>query len=250
MVAPPVFIVDDETLKFYLYMKCLQSDVAKLPLCVEFKSETVSVLHDFVPLHNSVAHGSTTSSLSLHVSDSDCSNQWNGLHSNLASIDEEDEFCSSSEGNISSSTILPNFSGVGSKSLSLQSASVNHPVDIISHYHPTCVMINTIYTNKADLLHHLKLYIITNSFQFRTLTSKKKELHVICLDPSCEWAVHAVRLDGVQMFEIRRFDVVHTFSVDYRQFNSRHATSSVGIYYPGLLLFRSPRHYPVRSPSS
>ncbi|CAH9127862.1 unnamed protein product, partial [Cuscuta epithymum] len=32
---PPVFIVDDETLKFYLYMKCLQSDVAKLPLCVE-----------------------------------------------------------------------------------------------------------------------------------------------------------------------------------------------------------------------
>ncbi|CAH9148472.1 unnamed protein product [Cuscuta epithymum] len=43
---------------------------------------------------------------------------------------------------------------------------------------------------------------VFRSFQFRTLTSKKKELHIICLD-------------GVHMFEFRR------------QFNSRQATSSV-----------------------
>ncbi|CAH9071351.1 unnamed protein product [Cuscuta epithymum] len=36
---------------------------------------------------------------------------------------------------------------------------------------------------------------------------------------------------------------------DSRTHYSRNWGTCVGIYYPGLLLFRSPRHYPVRSPS-
>ncbi|CAH9071070.1 unnamed protein product, partial [Cuscuta epithymum] len=68
------------------------------------------------------------------------------------------------------------------------------------------------------------LYAIDNGFQYTTRTSKKTELHVVCKGEECKWAVRAVKLRGVQMFQIRRFDSSHTCSVDYRQGKHRQAT--------------------------
>ncbi|VFQ95842.1 unnamed protein product [Cuscuta campestris] len=76
-----------------------------------------------------------------------------------------------------------------------------------------------------DLQHHLQMYSILNNFQYRTLTSNKKFLHVVCLDDHCAWTVRAVRLERSNLFQIRRFDSSHSCSVDLREGDHRQATS-------------------------
>ncbi|CAH9142345.1 unnamed protein product [Cuscuta epithymum] len=71
------------------------------------------------------------------------------------------------------------------------------------------------------------MYAINNNFQYRTLTSNKESLHVICKDERCKWTVRAVRLTRVNMFQIRRFRPTHTCLVDYRQGNHRQATADI-----------------------
>ncbi|VFQ99257.1 unnamed protein product [Cuscuta campestris] len=82
-----------------------------------------------------------------------------------------------------------------------------------------------IYKSKLDLQHHLQMYSILNNFQYRTLTSNKKFLHVVCLDDDCAWTVRAVRLECSNLFQIRRFDSSHSCSVDLREGDRRQATS-------------------------
>ncbi|CAH9085663.1 unnamed protein product, partial [Cuscuta epithymum] len=99
---------------------------------------------------------------------------------------------------------------------------------VVKHSEPTRIALNSIYRSKKELDFHLKMYAITNFFQYRTKTSCPKVLHVVCVDyPNCKWAVHAVCIDKVSLFQVKRFDSEHTCPIDVRQRNNRQATSRI-----------------------
>ncbi|CAH9125525.1 unnamed protein product [Cuscuta epithymum] len=100
--------------------------------------------------------------------------------------------------------------------------------EVVSQFHPTHIAIDAVYQTKQALSFHLKVYAISNHFQYMTKTSTKKVLHVICVDvENCKWAVRGVRLSGSNMFQIKRFDSDHTCSIDFRQGRHRQATADV-----------------------
>ncbi|VFQ70075.1 unnamed protein product [Cuscuta campestris] len=110
-------------------------------------------------------------------------------------------------------------------------------MDVISHYHPTTIRVDGIYKSKDDLCKHLQMYAVymSNSFQYRTKRSNKSCLHVVCDDDRCSWTLRAVRIDNSPLFQIRRFDSIHTCPVDFREGDHRHATSS---FVADILLHR------------
>ncbi|VFQ78645.1 unnamed protein product [Cuscuta campestris] len=100
-----------------------------------------------------------------------------------------------------------------------------------SRFDPTRIAVDSIYASKKDLDIHLKMLAISNQFQYQIRTSKKSCLHVVCVDfPRCTWAVRAVRLPGVEMFQIRRtlcsfrYNREHQCPIDARQGTTRQAT--------------------------
>ncbi|VFQ85738.1 unnamed protein product [Cuscuta campestris] len=100
------------------------------------------------------------------------------------------------------------------------------PVDVFSHYHPTTLQLDSIYKSKEDLCHHLQMYAVSNSFQYKTKRSNRSVLHVVCIDDRCSWAVRAVSLDKSPLFQIRRFDSYHSCPVDFWEGDHRQATSA------------------------
>ncbi|CAH9111376.1 unnamed protein product [Cuscuta europaea] len=88
--------------------------------------------------------------------------------------------------------------------------------EVITHFHPTHIDKHVVYKTKKALDYNLKVYAISNHFQYKTKTSTKKVLHVICVDvENCIWTVRGVKLSGSRMFQIRRFDSDHTCSIDF-----------------------------------
>ncbi|CAH9104390.1 unnamed protein product, partial [Cuscuta epithymum] len=132
----------------------------------------------------------------------------------------------------SSSSPVSEYDGVfedvdGSLQFQLHNVSDFQDFEVLSRFNPTHIARDCIYKDKKALDFHLKMYAISNLFQYKTRTSNRKVLHVVCLDDDCIWAVRAVRLGGCQMFQIRRFDSVHICSLDFRQGLHRQATSDI-----------------------
>ncbi|CAH9075257.1 unnamed protein product, partial [Cuscuta europaea] len=50
----------------------------------------------------------------------------------------------------------------------------------VPHFDPTRLAVDAIYKNKKEFSFNLKMYAITNFFQYRTKSSSPKVLHVIC----------------------------------------------------------------------
>ncbi|CAH9108486.1 unnamed protein product, partial [Cuscuta europaea] len=250
---PPVTINDQSTLTFYLYIKSLQLDFLKYPLCVEFypisssypsfvgvepsafpsaKNVVISSTHSLFVDENVVVSSqqhASSPALSFDHSSSFCTENVNisGRHSqDVASCSNTVSRAVEIETSEDSDEGMDDMSD-GLVIESSQSLSFLHNFEVITQSHPTCLVLYAIYKSKTDLIHHLKMYAITNHFQYRTKTSRKISLHVICLDPKCRWTVRAVRLPGVQMFQIRRFCPEHTCSIDYRQGKHRQATATV-----------------------
>ncbi|CAH9075087.1 unnamed protein product [Cuscuta europaea] len=228
---PPVTINDQSTLTFYLYIKSLQPDFLKYPLCVEFypiffsypsfvgvepsafpspKNVVISSTHSLsvdenVFVVSSQQHASSPA-LSFEHSSSFCTENVNisGRHSqDVASCSNTVSRAVEIETSEDSDEGIHDMSD-GLVIESSHSLSFLHNFEVITQSHPTCLVLYAIYKSKTYLIHHLKMYAITNHFQYRTKTSRKISLHVICLDPKCRWTVRAVRLRGVEMFQIRR----------------------------------------------
>ncbi|CAH9114325.1 unnamed protein product, partial [Cuscuta epithymum] len=208
---PPLIINDDSSFSFYLQMKIIQSDLNQLPLCVEFVppfqgcTESVSNTINYSFSDDEVLDGFEDSEI-LAATDQQtmhCSDVLEDSDFSPSSFDEDvmnDDFISSVEVPLCS---------------------------VVPHFDPTRLALDAIYESKKDFSFNLKMYAITNFFQYRTKSSSPKVLHVICVDPACLWAVRGVLLDESGLFQVRRFDNDHTCPIDIRQANSRQASSSL-----------------------
>ncbi|VFQ70853.1 unnamed protein product [Cuscuta campestris] len=212
LCPPPIVIADDSELLFYLRLKSYQNDVPYLPLCMEvLPTATVAQLN-----------GQANSSCALSPDINICYNSH--------SVDSTPNLTGQSNTNHMSIKIS---SGKSDHSNSMKRTSQTkrrrhptNPVDVISHYHPTTLQVDSIYKSKQDLYHHLQMYAVSNSFQYKTKRSNRTVLHVVCVDARCSWAVRAVSLDNSPLFQIRRFDSYHSCPVDLREGDHRQATST------------------------
>ncbi|CAH9072317.1 unnamed protein product [Cuscuta europaea] len=219
---PPISIHDEETFRFYLYLKSLQTDFQKSPLCVEFLVDQPVARPVVSCPTNSVAQTVLPEiPCFLNQSSGHIRSSFNSIEEHYVQVNNEVNVTDTSQTHMTNTDVLscsptPEVSSTPSpSSMCNDNFSVHHNLDVITHYHPTQIVLHAIYNSKAGLLHHLKLYAIDNVFQFRTLTSKKKCLHVICLDKKCKWAVRAVRLRGVQMFQIQRYFSITVYLVNH-----------------------------------
>ncbi|CAH9093485.1 unnamed protein product [Cuscuta epithymum] len=237
---PPVVVNDDYSLCFYLALKKSQPDYAKYPLCVELFPLSVSTASHFssqLPAFdlNVAANGEfddleDTSIMhhhTFHISSPQNEDMSLDMYATNADISVQSDISGSSNA-VSSPTSSGSEDLAVNEHFDLDYFHDFQDIQVICHFHPTRIAKDAIYQDKKSLAHHLKMYAISNLFQYQTKTSTRKVLHVVCVDDeNCDWAVRAVRLSGSQMFQVKRFDSVHTCSLDVRQGPHRQATTEI-----------------------
>ncbi|GMN20950.1 hypothetical protein TIFTF001_051077 [Ficus carica] len=97
---------------------------------------------------------------------------------------------------------------------------------IVADYTPVTMRINCIFENKKLLQYHLHHDAMSKHYQFKVKRSNSTLLHVICINnEGCQWQLRATRINGSEMFVVKRFDDVHTCSIEIVQGHHRHAKS-------------------------
>ncbi|XP_022891757.1 uncharacterized protein LOC111406598 [Olea europaea var. sylvestris] len=84
-----------------------------------------------------------------------------------------------------------------------------------------------IFFSKKELYSKIRALALKNKFQFRVSRSSMKMLTVVCADRSCKWMLRASTVKQSAIFVIRKFNNVHTCSIDFRSNAHRHVTSAV-----------------------
>ncbi|GMN20099.1 hypothetical protein TIFTF001_042999 [Ficus carica] len=97
---------------------------------------------------------------------------------------------------------------------------------IVADYTPVTMRINCIFENKKLLQYHLHHDAMSKHYQFKVKRSNSTLLHMICIDnEGCQWQLRATRMKGNEMFVVKRFDDVHTCSIEIVQGHYRQAKS-------------------------
>ncbi|GMN21805.1 hypothetical protein TIFTF001_040116 [Ficus carica] len=97
---------------------------------------------------------------------------------------------------------------------------------IVADYTPVTIRINCIFENKKLLQYHLHHDAMSKHYQLKVKRSNSTLLHVICIDNErCQWQLRATRMRGSEMFVVKRFDDVHTCSIEIVQGHHRQAKS-------------------------
>ena len=97
---------------------------------------------------------------------------------------------------------------------------------VVADYTPVTLRINFIYQNKRLLHYHLHHDVMSKHYQFKVKRSNSILLHVICIDnDGCPWQLRATRMKGSELFVVKRFDDVHTCSIEIVQGHHRQAKS-------------------------
>ncbi|GMN54036.1 hypothetical protein TIFTF001_023163 [Ficus carica] len=105
------------------------------------------------------------------------------------------------------------------------SDSVSGPVVIVD-YTPVTMRINCIFENKKLLQYHLHHDVMSKHYQFNVNMSNSTILHVICINnDGCPWQLRATRMRGSELFVVKRYDDVHTCSIEIVQGHHRQAKS-------------------------
>ena len=105
------------------------------------------------------------------------------------------------------------------------SDSFSGPV-VVADFTPVTMRVNVIFENKKLLQYHLHHDAMTKHYQFKVKRSNSTLLHVICIDnEGCPWQLRATRMRGSEFFVVKRYDDVHTCSIEIVQGHHRQAKS-------------------------
>ncbi|GMN48446.1 hypothetical protein TIFTF001_017612 [Ficus carica] len=97
---------------------------------------------------------------------------------------------------------------------------------VVADYTPVTIRINNIFENKKLLQYHLHHDAMSKHYQFKVKRSNSTLLHVICIDiEKCQWQLRATRMRGSELFVVKRYDDVHTCSIEIVQGHHRQAKS-------------------------
>ncbi|GMN54154.1 hypothetical protein TIFTF001_023278 [Ficus carica] len=146
---------------------------------------------------------------------------------NVGEMNVADDACHPKENSIAASI------GAHSIANNTTSQSVNVPSSdsvsgsvVVADYTPVTMRINCIFENKKLLQYHLHHDAMSKHYQFKVKRSNSTLLHVICIDnEGCPWQLRATRMRGSELFVVKRYDDVHTCSIEIVQGHHRQAKS-------------------------
>ena len=98
---------------------------------------------------------------------------------------------------------------------------------VISEYHYSEIAVKQMYKNKDLLKKVVSMYAIRNNFQYRVKRSDKRAFMVACLDKNCKWFLRASKFLRTDMFIVRKYIPTHTCSMDGVEGDHRQASSQV-----------------------
>ncbi|GMN45107.1 hypothetical protein TIFTF001_014281 [Ficus carica] len=97
---------------------------------------------------------------------------------------------------------------------------------VVADYTPVTMHINCIFENKKLLQYHLHHDAMSKHYQFKVKRSNSTLLHIICIDnEGYPWQLRETRMRGSELFVVKRYDDVHTCSIEIVQGYHRQAKS-------------------------
>ncbi|GMN59507.1 hypothetical protein TIFTF001_028596 [Ficus carica] len=147
--------------------------------------------------------------------------------------------CNAREMNVADDARHPNensiAASIGAHSIAnnTTSQSVNVPSSdsvsgsvVVADYTPVTMRINCIFENKKLLQYHFHHDAMSKHYQFKVKRSNSTLLHVICIDnEGCPWQLRVTRMRGSELFVVKRYNDVHTCSIEIVQRHHRQAKS-------------------------
>ncbi|GMN24233.1 hypothetical protein TIFTF001_051355 [Ficus carica] len=97
---------------------------------------------------------------------------------------------------------------------------------VVADFTPVTMRVNVIFENKKLLQYHLHYDAMTKHYQFKVKRSNSTLLHVICIDnEGCPWQLRVTRMRDSEFFVVKRYDDVHTCSIEIVQGHHHQAKS-------------------------
>ncbi|CAH9059250.1 unnamed protein product [Cuscuta epithymum] len=230
---PPTIIGCEESLQFYMCLKKREiNDVSSYPMCVQSrKSRDLSDLQkvgrgEGVGVNNNESFDLNVAGLDIQRGTStEVVDMCNSEHLVHGTSDHRNAFQVMESRNLSIIDAC-NYDAIGEGQTPLISwiqDGGNRNIDGMD----TTLRINGMYPSKEYLKETLQLYAIHNKFQFKTKTSHPGVIHYVCVGERCKWAVRGVRISDTDCFEVKRFDSVHSCSIDSRLGGNKQATAAI-----------------------
>lgn len=252
--SPPITIVTDSGVSFYLELKKKDPVLTSFPLCIVAENEPMTaspggLVHDttYVLPINAVRASEQRTETEIGEEHNESNHLTNSDHVSSSDSDtsletpkkvkrDQIEAANNSPGPQSILSRLRVRKGreAGSskpypykkqKRDDVNKHELSHTV--ISDYHYSEIAVKQLYKNKDVLKKVISLYAIRNNFQYRVKRSDKRFFMAICLDKNCKWFIRASKFLRTDMFIVRKYSPTHTCSSDAIEGDHRQASSRV-----------------------
>ncbi|XP_058076322.1 uncharacterized protein LOC131224894 [Magnolia sinica] len=78
---------------------------------------------------------------------------------------------------------------------------------------PINIVVGQTFKDKSQCQYALSQFASSNNFQYRVIYSNARRFTVVCLKDTCEWRVHASRVNDTGIFKIRSYTSKHTCGI-------------------------------------
>ncbi|KAL3646052.1 hypothetical protein CASFOL_011232 [Castilleja foliolosa] len=86
------------------------------------------------------------------------------------------------------------------------------------------LFVNQVFTGRAALVQQLKKIAILKNREIRTKKSDRRRFIVVCRDEKCPWTVRASPISDGSLWVVKKYDAVHTCSVDLMKHSHQNAS--------------------------
>ncbi|GMN72306.1 hypothetical protein TIFTF001_052830 [Ficus carica] len=146
---------------------------------------------------------------------------------NAGELNVADAACHSNEKSITAS-IRAHYivNNTRSQSVNISSSDSLSGSVVVADFTLVTMRINCIFENKKLLQYNLHHDAMSKHYQFKVKRSNSTILHVICInDEGCPWQLRVTRMRCSELFVVKRYDDVHTCSIEIVQGHHRQAES-------------------------
>ncbi|XP_019254886.1 PREDICTED: uncharacterized protein LOC109233461 [Nicotiana attenuata] len=241
---PPMTVHNDMSVRLYIELKRKNSEFTEYPLCITFKDKRttgscsnanrVTVSSDGIQSENmpklyqpdtieliSFVHGEDRNG--VRADDKGMINNPEIIKP-ISSVHGEDCNVPDDKGIKNDPDTIEPISSVPADDCNSIHDDVRGIIDNPRHQD---VEQGQLYQDKETLVNVMKHYAIQKKFQFRVERSSSSSYCLVCLDDNCSWTLRSSSLNNSKLFKVRKFNDVHTCSIEEILSKQRHATSEI-----------------------
>ncbi|XP_050232912.2 uncharacterized protein LOC126681415 [Mercurialis annua] len=198
---PPIKIKDEGSLRFYIQLKRSEMNFTKYPICIILNK----------PIRFLESSSSAAANDSILVQEDD-----------MTYLDEQ--FFKEKEMSCSNLDMIEYANLLCDLQEDLPETDFNEDYIAINQTNHKLEE-GGIFTDKESVISEMSLYGISDHFQYKVQKSCKRQYRLRCVDESCEWKFYASRVGNTKMFQVRKYNNVHTCSLEMRMGDQKYVSS-------------------------